>query len=300
MNKILIIKTGAAGDVVRTTTLLHIFNGEIDWIVDKKNSILLKGISGINNIIHTGEISDFKFPRYDLVVNLEDSEYFANFVREIKFSDLTGTYTTKSGKIKYTENIAEWFDMSLISRYGIEVANKLKYFNRRSYQEIIFNSFGEKFNGEPYMLPLAPDSTLRGDIAIAPKAGKVWPMKNWAYYNELADILRRKGLTVNFLPNRRTMLEHIGDISNHHLLISGDSLPMHIALGLGIKCVSIFICTSPYEIYDYGIQLKVISGNLREYFYRRDFVPEATKSVKLYEVLNAIYKIYGVTFNEAV
>ena len=43
---------------------------------------------------------------------------------------------------------------------------------------------------------------LIGDVAIAPVAGPVWPMKGWAYYDQLKAELERTGLRVNFLPRR--------------------------------------------------------------------------------------------------
>ncbi len=293
--KILIIKTGAAGHVVRTTTLLNILDGEIDWVVNRQNAPLLNGLKGINKIILNSEKRKIKFPTYDLVINLEDSLHLAEFVSELKFKELIGVYTTKSGELKYTENTSEWFDLSLISKYGLEKANELKFENRKSFQEIIFKAFGKEFHGEKYLLPKFKSTNLSGDIAIAPKAGKVWPMKNWAYYLDLAQILRAEGFKVNFLPQRQTLTEHIGDISNHSLLISGDSLPMHLALGLNVEAIALFICTSPYEIYDYGILTKVVSPQLKEFFYRRDFVPEATRSIKLSTVLESVYEKLGVT-----
>lgn len=289
MKRTLIIKTGAAGDVVRTTSLLHILDGEIDWIIEDSNAPLVYGLPKLKNVILKSELTDIQLPEYDLVINLEDSKYFADFVNYLYFKELTGVYLDKSGKINYTENTSEWFDMSLISKFGLTKANQLKFENRRSYQEIIFDSFGRKFNEEKYLLPKFSSSDLKGDIAIAPKAGKVWPMKNWAYYIDLALLLRKEGLTVNFLPPRETLLEHIGDIANHSMLISGDSLPMHLALGLNIKCVSLFICTSPYEIYSYGIQTKVVSPDLEKYFYRRDFIPAATRSIDISTVLESVY-----------
>jgi ADP-heptose:LPS heptosyltransferase len=87
---------------------------------------------------------------------------------------------------------------------------------------------------------------------------------------------------------RETLLEHIGDIRNHRYLISGDSLPMHIALGLQIKCLSLFICTSPWEIYDYGVQKKLVSPLLEQHFYKRDFDLKATTSIPLDEVFDEV------------
>ena len=153
---------------------------------------------------------------------------------------------------------------------------------------MIFKGLGYTFRGEKYFLPKPPGSDLVGDIAIAPNSGSVWPMKNWAYYNELKQKLEADGYIVNLLPTRDTLLEHIADIRNHKYLISGDSLPMHIALGNEIKCLTVFICTSPWEIFDYGVQKKMVSPKLDRYFYRRDFVPEAATSISLEEVYETV------------
>jgi hypothetical protein len=88
--------------------------------------------------------------------------------------------------------------------------------------------------------------------------------------------LEDRGLVVNLLPTRKTLLEHLADVRNHRCLVAGDSLPMHFALGSGVRCVTLFTCTSPWEIYDYGIQTKIVSPLLSEFFYKRgaDSVPQ--------------------------
>ena len=45
---------------------------------------------------------------------------------------------------------------------------------------------------------------LHGDVAISSTAGPVWPMKQWAYYDELKNELESEGLKVNILQNRPT------------------------------------------------------------------------------------------------
>jgi ADP-heptose:LPS heptosyltransferase len=95
-------------------------------------------------------------------------------------------------------------------------------------------------------------------------------------------------LKVNVLPKRPTLLEHLADVRNHRCLVGGDSLPMHFALGCNRRCVSIFNCTSPWEIHDYGLQTKLISPLLEEFFYRRNFDPRATTAITLEEVLRAV------------
>jgi hypothetical protein len=193
----------------------------------------------------------------------------------------------KGGGLAYSDDSRSWFDLSLISVYGKKQADQLKLRNRRAYQEMIFEGLGFRFSGEKYLLPGVARTDLTGDVAIAPVAGAVWPMKNWAYYNDLIRELKACGLKVNVLPRRASLLEHLGDVQNHRCLVGGDSLPMHLGLGSGTPCVSLFTCTSPWEIYDYGIQKKIVSPLLAEFFYRRDFDPRATTAIHLGEVLEA-------------
>jgi ADP-heptose:LPS heptosyltransferase len=138
------------------------------------------------------------------------------------------------------------------------------------------------------VLPPPVRTSLSGDVAIAPVAGPVWPMKGWAYYDELKSELESAGFRVNVLPRRPSLLEHMGDVANHRCLVSGDSLPMHFALATGTPCVTLFNCTSPWEIHDYGIQTKLVSPLLEKYFYKRGFEQEATTAIRLEDVLDAV------------
>ncbi|OAI55823.1 hypothetical protein AYO49_01100 [Verrucomicrobiaceae bacterium SCGC AG-212-N21] len=283
----LIIKLGATGDVVRTTTLLHRLGGDVTWITAAKNACLLEGIDGVR--CQTWEGRELASDRaYDLVVNLEDTEETADFAAKTRHERLFGALRdATSGEMTYSEDAHAWFDLSLISRFGRVEADRLKLINRRAYQELVFEGVGLKFRGEPYVLPPTPESELRGDVAISPLAGPVWPMKAWAYYRELQHALESQGLTVNVLPTRATLLEHLADVRGHRCLVSGDSLPMHLALGSGVRCVSLFTCTSPWEIHDYGLMTKIVSPLLPEYFYQRGFDERATTAISLDEVLRA-------------
>jgi heptosyltransferase-2 len=188
----------------------------------------------------------------------------------------------------YTDNSRLWFDLGILSRFGKQQADQLKYDNRRTYQELIFEGLGWRFEGERYYLPEPIETALKGDVAIARQAGPIWPMKNWAYYDQLEHALKRNGLIVNVLPERSSVLEHMGDIWNHRCLVSGDTLPMHLALGSNVRCVTLFSCTSPWEIHDYGLQRKIVSPLIKEFFYRRGFVERATTAISLEEVVAAV------------
>jgi ADP-heptose:LPS heptosyltransferase len=113
-------------------------------------------------------------------------------------------------------------------------------------------------------------------------------MKKWAWYDELKQRLEDQGLVVNVLPKRASLLEHLSDVQNHRCLVGGDSLPMHFALGTGTRCVTLFTCTSPWEIYDYGVQTKIVSPLLEEFFYQRGYNERATTAISVDEVGDAV------------
>jgi len=285
---VLVIKLGATGDVVRTTPLLRHFKGSVTWITTAKNSPLLDGLA--DNLRHfsweaRARALDIS---YDLAVNLEDTPEVALFLKSVEAAEMFGAYLESSGRLCYTDNSKRWFDLSLISSYGRERADRLKLLNRWTYQELIFTGLGLGFAGDPYLLPNPIETGLSGDVAIASDAGHVWPMKKWAYYGELKEALEDTGLTVNVLAERRSLLEHLADVRNHRCLVGGDSLPMHFALGTETPCVSLFTCTSPWEIYDYGVQTKIVSPLLEEFFYKRGYDDHATRAITVDKVFEAI------------
>ena len=285
---VLIIKLGATGDVVRTTPLLSRLDGPVSWITAGSNLALLQGIDRELCCVSWENRKRVADTAYDLVINLEDDRETSSFLKELKFKQLFGAHLNGADQLAYTSDSRGWFDLSLISAYGREEADRLKLLNRRTYQELIFEGLGLGFSGERYYLPRACPTGLRGDVAISSTAGPIWPMKKWAYYDELKSELESKGLKVNTLRNRPTLLEHLADVQGHRCLVSGDSLPMHLALGSGVRCVSIFTCTSPWEIYDYRVQTKIISPLLEEFFYKRGYDERATMAINVNEVFEAV------------
>ena len=284
---VLIIKLGATGDVVRTTPLLRRLSGSITWITAAKNGVLLDGLS--DNLRHfswEARARAFDIP-YDLAINLEDTLEVAMFLKRVRPAVIFGAYADSSQRLRYTNNSRCWFDLSLISSHGQE-ADRLKLLNRQTYQELIFRGLGFDFAGETYLLPEPIETGLSGDVAIAADAGPIWPMKRWAYYGQLIRQLEDRGLMVNVLPERSSLLEHLADVRNHCCLVGGDSLPMHLALGTATRCVTLFTCTSPWEIYDYGIQKKIVSPLLEEFFYKRGYDDRGTTAIRIDEVLEAV------------
>jgi hypothetical protein len=286
--KVLIIKLGATGDVVRTTPLIRRLNGQITWLTEGKNIVLLEGFKDSLRCFSWEERERALDTRYDLAINLEDTLDVGQFLKTVRCGEIFGAYVDSDNSLRYTENSRCWFDLSLISAYGKLRADKLKFQNRQTYQELVFDGLGFRFAGEPYLLPKPVETGLSGDVAIAADAGLIWPMKKWAYYDELKQRLENHGLTLNVLPQRASLLEHLSDVRNHRCLVGGDSLPMHLALGTGTRCITLFTCTSPWEIYGYGVQRQIVSPLLEEFFYKRGYDERATTAITVDEVEVAV------------
>ena len=286
--RVLIVKLGATGDVVRTTPLLRRLNGEVTWLTAAKNVALLQNLKEELRCLSWDQRESARDRRYDLIINLEDTVEVGLFLKRVEAGEMFGAYYDSTDVLRYTDNSRRWFDLSLISTCGKKEADRLKLQNRHTYQELIFDGLGLRFCGEQYLIPEPRETGLSGDVAISREAGPVWPMKNWAYYEELKHKLEATGLIVNLLPHRPSLLEHLCDVRNHRCLVGGDSLPMHFALGTGTRCVTLFTCTSPWEIHDYGVQRKIVSPLLEEFFYKRGYDRRAATAISMKEVLDAI------------
>lgn len=299
--KIVIIKIGATGDVVRTTVLLHLFaNDEITWITAKHNVAILpfkqanlKKVIAIDDVETSGILKD----AFDLVISLDDDVKCATLASKMKTKQLFGAYMN-GDKVVYTSDSNEWFDMGLSSRLGKARADELKWLNTFSFQEILFRMLGAEFKGETYLIP--EDIISQGKpnvIGIEDRAGARWPTKMWNKFPELAERLKQEGYEVVFFKEREHIKDYLQDIGNTSLIISGDTLGMHIALALKIPIVTLFTCTSAVEIYGYNNMEKIVSANLQKAFYKTEYIPEAVDCISLNNVLKAINRFKKVKFD---
>lgn len=291
MENILIIKTNATGDVLRTTVLLHILKGKIFWITAAYNIPIFPDNQPDLILVPAEDIhADILNLKFDLVINLEEDIQLAQLVNRIDSKKKIGVYWN-NGKLDYSDDSAEWFDMSLISRFSASQADELKIKNKFSYQDIICRMIGKKFSGQSYILYTnkfneTDDHTI---IGIEERVGSRWPNKYWNGYGELKQQLRKNKYEVLVFEQRPKLRQYMDDIRQCSVILTGDTLAMHIALGYKIPCIAIFNCTSPIEIYDYGILQKITSPILEKVFYNTTLLKSATEAISVGIVLEKIY-----------
>jgi heptosyltransferase-2 len=289
MQNTLIIKTGAAGDIVRTTSILNILEGHITWVVDDQyqpifpdNMKRLHCISAANSATHLLNAPDF-----DLVLSLEENLRCATLASSVKSEKTIGLYLDEN-KITYTDEAAGWYDMSLLAKKGNAIANELKKKNQLPFQYWLFKMIGKHFNNEPYVIYRNNlIQKKRGLIGIEKRAGHTWPNKEWSGYDELIRLIEKDGFAVKVFVQKNNIREYLDEIAGCSCIICGDTLAMHVAIAYHIPCISIFNCTPPAEIHGYGSLIKINSPLIEENFFSRSYSEVVVSSVPVSQVYDA-------------
>lgn len=324
--KILVIKLGAIGDVLRTTSILkglkEKYKAEIHWLVYERAYDILKDNDLIDKILifNKDNIED----EYDLLINLEDNDDGFNTVEKVKYKDFIGA--KKDG---YTDS--EWFDMGLISRFGKKKADELKAKNKKTYQKMIaemldINPGKMILNLQDKELDFAnkfaeKNNISKNDLVIGLNtgAGKRWRLKRLSVGKtiELADKLNKgfKAKLILFGGNQEkerndeivkgvnfdiidagcdnSLLEFASLINLCNVMVTSDSLAVMIAIALKRKIVCFFTVTSAAEIELYGLGKKIISGLECICCYKRECnkKPSCVDLISVDEIVDAVKEL---------
>jgi len=151
--KILIIKVGALGDVVRTSFIAQAlknkykkFNPEIYWITSKIASPLFINNPYIKNVVidSNKNLEYLKKEKFNLIINLEEEEKYLELVSSFKCKKLG--FLLKNNKVYCSDSTKNWFNMSLVGNSSIIDSNEfgkikkndfLKRTNKKKHRELI-------------------------------------------------------------------------------------------------------------------------------------------------------------------
>lgn len=257
--KVLIIKLGysetlvgevshttSLGDVLRSTVLLPLFaDAHVTWLVDEKAISLLKGNPSIDRILpyDLTTVLQLKAERFDTIINLEKVAGVCALADSLsawrrygfRFDPETGEASPYDGSRRALE---------LCQSHEDKVAN-VKY-----WEEILFEMVGSKWNGEIPTLGYKPASKTEFDVGFNHQVGKKWPTKGWPVddWKELERLSKGK-YTVSWQEGLDSIEDYIEWINSIRVLVTNDSLGLHIAHALGKKIVALFGPTIANEVY---------------------------------------------------
>lgn len=230
------------GDVLRTTPILWCFrDDDVTWITERASLPLLKNNPFIKTIIAVDNVSDIEDFVSDEVYNFDEN----------RGACLLATNINAKRKKGYGIRGGSYFPFDSDSRYAYELSKKdeLKFkLNKKTYQQIIFEMAGFQWEGQDYILRFTPKSKIQYTVGINFLVGEKFPNKVWPHWKELIHMID----SVSFQRQFETVEEYIDWINSCRIIVTSDSLGMHIALALKRKVIILMGTTSWAEIETYG------------------------------------------------
>ena len=282
--RILLVKLGAAGDVIRTTPLLFPLQRDypdhaLTWVTDFP--ALVPRRAGDVRALDTATLLWLRQVRFDLAINLDKDRQACALLREVTAARKVGFTLGDDGLCRpVTEGVTAAMAEAVRAKFLTGLFDDVNRACTLSYLQEIFAICGYGFAGEPYVLD-RPEPAPAFDLPQgAPLVGlntgcggrwtsRLWPEDRWA---SLARGLRGAGLGVVLLggpdehaknlrlaaatgaayPGHFDLATFIGLVDRCDLVVSAVTMAMHIALGLGKRLVLINNIFNPREFELYG------------------------------------------------
>ena len=324
---ILIVKTGALGDVLRTTSILPGLrdahpDAEIVWVTAPAARDLLELNDEVDELLAIDPKDaaavkalgdELAEDEWDWVISLDDEEPLCALATRLGKTKLSGAHLDANGKRVYSADTAAWFDMGLLSVHGKAEADRMKLANTRSHPEIYAEMLGIEMGQPELELPIAsieragkfarerglvdvetliglntgaggrwtskalPEDVvieLAGKLAAALDGKTAFLVLGGPDERErnarLLAALEAAGLVGVDAGTDNSLLDFGALVDLCDLLVTSDSLALHVAVAREVPIVAFFAPTSEAEIELYGLGEKVRSTSADYCSYKPD------------------------------
>jgi len=276
--RLLIIKLGSLGDVIRTTPLLRklkdVFpEAEISWLTQYQEALSSEYVDNILEV-NLENITWLTANSFDWLINLDKAKLAISLSKLVKAKKKSGFGMDKYGKCAPVERKGQ-------NKWLTGIDDTLGKANDKNYLEEIFQISGFRFNREEYIIPRSNLQVKHNwDINNAGKviglntgSGPLWKSRRWPqrYWIELAKKLRNAGCEVILLggeledfSNRIIASEsgakYFGNfnlseftelVDRCDLIVTGVTMCLHLAIGLKKKVVALNSAFNKNEFYLY-------------------------------------------------
>jgi heptosyltransferase-2 len=313
--RLLIVKLDAMGDVLRSTALLPPLmevhpRAAITWITRKESVPLLKGNPYVTEVLELGPeaLAHLQARTFDRVINLDASKTSAALATSARSNRKDGFVMDERGYVQPTNDAARsWLEAGIF--------DDIKRAGTSTYQDRMAEILGLSGREHKYVFELGRDEVARGRahleslgvaldrpiIGLNTGAGGRWPLKQWreeGYVELIGRVSSQHDVQFVLLggPGERERNERLAAASPVRLfdpgcdnpvrhfaamlkqsdvVVTGDTLAMHLALALQRRTVVLFGPTSAPEIELYGLGEKVVPDMTCLSCYKTscDFVP---------------------------
>ena len=328
--RVLIIKLDAMGDVLRTTALLPALKAAhpgaaIVWITRAESIPLLENNPYLSEVIAYGADSNVHLlaRQFDRVINLDAGKISAGLASLARSPRKDGYVLHEQGYVVATNQAAQaWLEVG--------TNDALKRQGTRTYQAWMKDILAVPAVPDGYVFELRDEERQAGRrhlqelhldferpiVGLNTGAGGRWELKQWreAGFLELVERLGRdfetqfvllggpaeaernarlqRAASVQLIdPGCRNPIRHFAALTACcDVIVTGDTLAMHIALALGRRTVALFGPTSAPEIEMYGLGEKVVPAMTCLSCYKSscDFVPNCMDLISVDMVAAAV------------
>lgn len=266
--KVLIVKLGftetmdhrisldniSLGDIFRTTGILHLFKtDDVTWLTTQEGVPLLIDNPYIKRILtyDLTSILQLQKEHFDVVVNLEKIPGICAFTDSISAWRRYGfRFDVRRGEAQAYEHSYE----VLANSDDPQLRKRMK----KHWIEMLYEMIGARWNGESYILGYKPKTKETYDIGFNTNVGKKWSTKSWSLENwKKLEKLIGKRYTISYQQSLNDIHGYIDWLNNCRLIITNDSLGLHLTLVLHKKIIALFGPTSEKEVhlFNQGIAL---------------------------------------------
>jgi len=296
---VLIIKLEALGDVLRTTSVLRALHRRyepcsVTWVTSRAATDLFAGNDLVDEVLAASDaaIPMLQAREFDLVINPDASPMSCALASMARGRRKQGFTLSPEGHVEPLGAAAEeWLRLGSFDH--------LKKENRKTYQRILHDMCELDPAGQHIVLNLTENESsnaasmkrllepgCRGPIVgVNTGAGARWTHKKWRVdgFIELIGMLLDEtdagvmllGGTAERERNARikshfgsrvadacqeNLRDFIREVGLCDVVVTGDTLALHAALGLKKRVVALFGPTSPWEVDVYDLGQKIVAG----------------------------------------
>ncbi|HOW69381.1 MAG TPA: glycosyltransferase family 9 protein [Phycisphaerae bacterium] len=274
---ILILKLGAAGEVIRCTPILRYLrqnhpSARLVWMTEFPDLIPDGWVDRI--IRPTWQNAEWiRAQRWSLVLSLDKDPVTCAMARQLAADRVKGFSLDDRGRIVAA-------DRDAARKWHTGLFDDLMKANTRHYVQEIFALCGWRYTGETYVLP-DPEASepieIPGQgpvIGLNTGAGAAWPTRIWPEENFalLARELKQLGLRPLFLggpdehrknlrlagatgaayAGTRPLRQFLGLVETCDVVVTAVTMALHIAIGLGKRIVLFNNVFNRHEFHLYG------------------------------------------------
>lgn len=260
-------RKASLGDVLRCTPLLHLYKKDhVTWVTSQEALPLIENNSYVDKLLVFDPVTTLQLQseQFDTVINLEKVPGICALADKIPsaWRHYGFRFNTQTG-------MAEAYDRAF-EVLAVSSDPKAKKENQKTSQELLFEMVGAKWNGEEYILSYQPKTQEKYDIGLNIKVGEKWPTKFWPIknWNKLEEVLKKEYSVTRQDKQDPKILANLHDymdwINSCKMIVTNDSLGLHLALAFKKKVLSLFGPTPHKEVYFYGRGKAILPKDIPE------------------------------------